>query len=205
MKEEPFCLTCQFELPLTDHFTNGKNAFLKHFWGRVNVTYGAALFTFQKEGMVQKMVHALKYRHKRDVGSLLGAFASRHMIESGKFNNIDCIVPVPISSLRLKKRGYNQAEIFGEGIGKEVNIPIHRKVLIKVRDTGTQTARSRQDRMEKVANSFKVKKKALIKDRHILLVDDVITTGATLESCASLLLKEGARSISCMTIAIAIN
>jgi len=176
---------------------------MKHFWGRVPITYGAAILTFQKEGMVQEMVHALKYRHKRDVGNLLGTFAARHMIESGKFNDTDCIIPVPISSKRLKKRGYNQAEIFGEGISKEINIPIHHNVLIKVRDTGTQTARSRQDRMEKVANSFKVKKKSLIKDMHILLVDDVITTGATLESCASLLLKEGAQAISCMTIAIA--
>jgi ComF family protein len=176
---------------------------MKHFWGRVPISYGAALLTFQKEGMVQEMVHALKYRYKRDVGSLLGAFAARYMIESGKFNYIDCIIPVPISSKRLKKRGYNQAQIFGEGISKEINAPIQHKVLIKIRDTGTQTARSRQDRMEKVANSFSVKKKALIKGRHVLLVDDVITTGATLESCASLLLKEGARSISCITIAIA--
>ncbi len=205
LKEEPFCLTCQFELPLTDNFFNDKNAFVKHFWGRVPIKSGAALFEFRKDSIVQSLVHDLKYRRKRDVGVLLGSYAARQLLESTLFHVPDLIIPVPISSLRRKKRGYNQSLIFADGIAKTIDAPLHDKILLKIQDTGTQTARSRQERMDKVAGSFKVRKKDLIKGKHILIADDVITTGATLESCASLLLSEGAGEISCLTIAIAKN
>ena len=203
IKEQPFCLSCSLDLPVTDHFVNSKNAFVKHFWGRVPIQHGAALFDFRKENVVQEMIHALKYRRKKDVGTLLGSFAGRRIIESELFQNFDLIIPVPISSIRLHQRGYNQSGVFAESVGKQIKVDVRQNLLVKTTDTGSQTSRSRQERMLNVANTFKVRKMKSFDGKHILLVDDVITTGATLESCASLLLKNGAKSISCLTIAIA--
>jgi ComF family protein len=192
-------------LPFTDHFYHQDNAFVKHFWGRVPLIHGAALFEFKKEGPIQELMHGLKYRNKKDIGILSGAFAGRRMMESAYFQPVDIIIPIPISKLKKNKRKYNQSQLIAEGIQKVTGYPIADDVLIKIRDTGSQTSRSRAARLENVAGSFTIKNKLKIIDRHVLLVDDVITTGATLESCALLLIEEGVKSVSCLTLAIARN
>ena len=205
VKDEPFCLSCHLELPFTDHFTNHENAFVKHFWGRVKIDHGAALFDFKKEGKVQKMIHDLKYRKKRDVGRLLGTFAAKQIEKSSIYNSFDMIIPVPISKIKKAKRGYNQSFLFAEGIQKYSQSPIEDNILLKTTDTGSQTSRTRAERLKNVSGSFDIRKEEIIKNKHILLVDDVITTGATLESCALLLQTHGAKAISCITLAIARN
>ena len=205
IKDEPFCLSCHLELPFTDHFSNPDNSFVKHFWGRVNINHGAALFDFKKEGMIQKMIHELKYRKKRDVGILLGNYMGKHMLESPFFTEIDMVIPVPISRIKQSKRGYNQSFLVAEGILKAAGWPIENNLLVKTKDTGSQTSRSRAQRLDNVSDSFKITNSEKIKGKHVLLVDDVITTGATLESCALMLLGHGAKEISCGTLAIAKN
>ena len=202
---EPFCLTCYLELPFTDHFSNPENAFVKHFWGRIKINHGAAMFEFKKEGKVQRLLHDLKYRKKRDIGILTGAYIGDQILQSKLFKKADLIVPIPISKKRILERGYNQSALIAEGIHKKTCWDWNENLLIKTRDTGSQTSRTRSERLDNVSNSFLVQNDVALEGKHILLVDDVITTGATLESCALVLKESGVREISCVTLAIAKN
>lgn len=192
------------ELPLTDHFEMLPNRFERHFLGRIDINYGAALLEFYKFGTTQSLVHKLKYEGKANIGWFLGEMAGQRMNNYNWSRHIDYIVPVPLHWRKEKMRGYNQALKFAEGIRNKTNIAILYNGLIKTKDNETQTNKTRVRRMQNVADSYECTTRKNLDGRHILLVDDVITTGATLEACAlALQAKYRKIKLSMLTIGIA--
>ena len=198
-----FCINCLHEMPYTDHFQISENTVTKHFKGRIPLTHGAALLSFRNQSNVKNMLHGLKYRGKRETGQILGEIAGQKLIESSLFGRPDLIVPVPIHPKKKLLRGYNQSGIFGQGISISSGIKMTENHLIKYTETASQTGMARTDRVKNVSSTFQINKPEELAGTHILVVDDVVTTGATLEACCLLLLKAGAKKISILTIAAA--
>jgi ComF family protein len=183
LPENEFCLECMLNIPYTDHFENPENALVRHFWGRVPVVAGAALFDFRKEHAVRTLIHRFKYQKEKNIGIKLGMIAGLKYLESSFFKNIDVVIPVPSSRFKMWKRGFNQAEIFALGIHRVTHLPLDTQNLKKCRNTKTQTKKTRVDRLNNVMGSFRLKDKNSFEGKHVLIVDDVLTTGATIESC----------------------
>jgi len=197
------CLPCQYYLPKTKFHLDRENAFTERFWGRVPIDAGAALFYFSKGSRTQNLVHKLKYDGKRKVGVKLGNLYGGMLNKSPYFSNIDVIVPVPLHPRKERKRGYNQSDLFAQGLAEEMELPRLPNGLIRRVASDTQTRMTRAERLINVTDAFAVKNKKALEGKHVLLVDDVMTTGATLEACASQILGcEGAR-VSMATIAFA--
>lgn len=178
------CTDCMYDLPISDHHLFGENKFTDHFLGRVNIEKGGAFLNFRKEGPVQELLHNLKYGGRFFIGEKLGIMAAEHVAKQHYFNNIDLIIPVPLHKAKKGIRGYNQCEAFAKGLSQFTNIPYRMDVLLKTINTTSQTSKTRIQRIKNVENSFWVSNKIDLNYKHILLVDDVVTTGATLESCA---------------------
>jgi ComF family protein len=175
----------------------------KLFWGRIQLQNAVALYQFQKEGSVQKLIRQLKYEGGKSVGIFLGKQLGYALKESSFFINIDYIIPIPLHPKKEKLRGYNQSKYIALGIQEILQIKVNTKALIRTENTDSQTRKKRFSRWENMMNSFALKKPEKLIATHILLVDDVVTTGATLEACAQKLLEiEGVR-VSIATIAVA--
>jgi ComF family protein len=190
-------------LPKTKQHEQKENAFTEIFWGRVPLATGAAQYYFSKSGRVQRLIHQLKYEHKPEIGHQLGMLFGRQLREQDHFKDIDAIVPVPLHPRKQHQRGYNQAAAFGAGLAESMGIPQYAYALERPEYAESQTRKSRQERLENAQTAFRVKKPLLIEGKHILLVDDVLTTGATLEACASQLLAVPDTKVSMATIAMA--
>lgn len=202
--ENLLCTDCYYDLPQTDHHKAANNKFTDHFLGRVQIENGAAYLNFRKEGAVQELMHALKYGGKFFVGEMLGRMAAKEVSKVDYFKDIDIIIPVPLHKIKKSIRGYNQCEAFAKGLSEYSNIPYSEKILLKIKNTASQTSKSRTQRIENVEKSFRVTEEIDLNDKHILLVDDVVTTGATLEACALCLKAIYPKvKISMYTIAIA--
>jgi ComF family protein len=175
----------------------------KIFWGRAQLAHTAALYNFQKKSKVQHLIHQLKYKGRMDVGIHLGKLLGTDLSQSEAFKDVVKVVPVPLHPGKQRKRGYNQSEQIAIGMARAMNIEMDATSFIRTVDTETQTRKSRFARWENVKEIFKVTAPAELSNRHILLVDDVITTGATLESAAHMLLKiEGVKlSVACIGFA----
>ncbi|WP_456463648.1 ComF family protein [Lutibacter sp.] len=194
------CLTCRHDLPLT-HFSFEKNNLVeKSFYGRVQIIAATALFYFFKKGKVQQLIHELKYNKQQQVGDFIGDWLGEEMAESNRFKNIDYIIPVPLHRKKLKIRGYNQVTHFGKSLEKKLQIPYNETFLVKISSTKTQTKKLRLDRWKNVQELFVVQNKSHLENKHILLIDDIITTGATLEACCKAFekIKNLKISIACM-------
>jgi len=190
---------CRITLPETKSWEGQNQAVEKVFWGRVDIEYAVALYFFGKGTRVQRLIHHLKYHKRKDVGIYLG----RHLGTRVKNKcNLDIIVPVPLFKERRRRRGYNQSEMIGQGLADVLEYPMIPNILRRIHATDTQTHHTRYDRWENVRQGFCLNSKAIVSGKHILLVDDVITTGATLEACATVLLDHGAASVSIAAIAI---
>lgn len=200
-----FCSQCLALLPLTDHFDVKFNSVTMHLAGRVPLHHGAALLSFSKKGIVQHVLHQLKYKNKPNIGEVMGKMAANQLLQSSLFEIPDLIIPVPIHPNKIKKRGYNQSAVFGKSLGKFIHIQCDDEILVKIIETQSQTGKSRTARLENVAGGFKVVFPSAILNKHILVVDDVITTGATIEACCNALLNAGAGKISVLCIAAAEN
>ncbi len=181
--EQVICITCRHDLPLTNLSRENNNLVEKSFYGRIPVENATALFYFFKKGNVQELIHALKYKNQQQVGTVLGNWLGDEILDSGRFSNVDCIVPVPLHKKKLKSRGYNQVTTFGESLANKLNFPFEENVLKRVSFTNTQTKKLRLDRWKNVEELFFVEDNAAMENKHILLIDDIITTGATLEAC----------------------
>lgn len=181
--EDTICLNCRHDLPLTNFTFEKNNLVEKSFFGRIPIEEATALFYFLKKGKVQQLIHELKYNKQQQVGTLLGNWLGEEMNESARFKTLDCIVPVPLHAKKLRKRGYNQVTTFGESLSKKLDIPFETDVLSRVSSTKSQTKRLRLDRWKNVKELFFVKNDKALENKHILLIDDIITTGATLEAC----------------------
>lgn len=201
--EEDICTRCLFELPKTNYHLNDDNPVARLLWGRVNVIKAASYYQFAKGGKVSEMIHRLKYKGQKNIGITIGKQFAYELMEIGWLNEIDAIIPVPLHKAKLKKRGYNQSEYFALGISAVSDIPVLNNVLLRTTASETQTRRSRYLRWKNVESIFKVDRIEHIKGKSILLVDDVITTGATIEACAQRILEVPATKVSVATMAYA--
>ena len=183
------CLRCLSSFPETNFQFYPNNPVEKLFWGRMAVTYATAQYYFTKESLIQNLMHQLKYRGNRDLGLFLGTLMGTGLGASNRFSFIDALVPLPLFAARERKRGYNQAMILCEGIAGIMNKPILKEVIIRTTNTESQTKKGRTERWQNMEGKFELIHPAAIEGKHVLLIDDVITTGATLEACGSELLK----------------
>jgi ComF family protein len=198
--EKTICIGCRHDLPLTNFSFEQANLVEQSFYGRTPIENATALFYFLKKGKVQALIHELKYKNQQQVGTFIGNWLGTKMFESNRFNNIDFIVPVPLHKNKLATRGYNQVTTFGESLSKKLAIPFNDTFLLKVSATHTQTKKIRLDRWKNVQELFIVQHQETLKNKHILIIDDIITTGATLEACCKAFqhIKGIKISIACM-------
>ena len=201
--EQCICTFCQFHIPKTNHFKIKENDLQKLFWGKVQLDHAAALYEFVKDSPLQKMIHALKYEDNEKVGVYLGEQIAYEIEESIFFKDIDYIIPVPLHSKKEKLRGYNQSMCIAKGIQNILKTEIDTKTLKRTVDTESQTKKNKYSRWENVGNVFEVTNLEKLKHKHILLIDDVITTGSTLESSVITLQQIEGIKVSIITIAIA--
>ncbi len=201
--EETLCTNCRLNLPRAAFEPDDENEILKRFWGKVKVENGFAFYKFEKKSKVQKLLHHLKYSGKEEIGIAVGTWLGKELKEKNIHRQFDLIIPVPLHKQKLKKRGYNQADSFACGLSESMEVPWSNTVLKKIIATETQTKKGRYERFKNVENVFAVEKPELIKNKHILLVDDVITTGSTFESAMTVLLNNGVEKVSIATIATA--
>lgn len=201
--ENVICTKCRHEIPLTQHHLNPENEAFKKFYGRIPVEHVSALLYFHKKGIVQELIHSLKYRGQEDIGTALGEWYAEELKSHQQLQNVDSIIPVPLHPKKLHERGYNQVCQFGNALAKSLQIPINNEILFRQVYSKTQSQKNRLGRTEGIDTIFDVKFTESDHNKHFLLIDDVITTGATLEVCAKALLKiPGAKiSIVCMAMA----
>jgi ComF family protein len=183
------CLHCINDLPQTNFAQQLNNPVEKIFWGRIPVTAAHSEFYFAKESLLQRLIHQLKYKNNTAIGFYMGQMMGKSLHHSNRFSNIDYLVPLPLYPDKERKRGYNQAAIICNGASEAMNVPVLTGNVVRQRFTETQTRKHRTERWENVDGSFVVKNAAALKGKSLLLVDDVITTGATLEACGSTLLQ----------------
>ncbi len=202
--EKAIFISCISDLPVTNFCNLTNNTVETSFYGRIPIEEATSLFFFQKKGKVQKLIHQLKYKGNQQIGTILGDWLGENMILSKRFNDLDCIIAVPLHPNKLKKRGYNQLTTFGQVLSQKLGIPMIENVLIKVSSSQTQTKKNRFDRSINVTEKFELLDYETIKNKHILLIDDIITTGATLEACSIQLLQSENIKISIATMAYTI-
>lgn len=197
------CLRCISNLPHTKYETIENNPVENIFRGRVILKACTSQFYFSKGYIIQQLIHQLKYKGNKEAGEYLGAVMGRSLLQSTRFSNIDYLIPLPLYVDKEFKRGFNQAEIICNGMSTTMQVPVLTKNVIRQRHTDTQTKKHRAERWENVEGSFAVKNSAQLYGKNILLVDDVITTGATLEACAQCLLQIPGIQVSLATVATA--
>ncbi len=176
---------------------------LQSFYGRVLLENATALVHYKKNGIVQHLLHQLKYKGQQEVGVILGNILGNDLKNEPSYQTITHVIPVPLHKKRLKERGYNQVATFGKQLALQLNATYADTILIKINNTKTQAFKNRAERWTTIQDSFEIKNAELLTDAHILLVDDVITTGATLEACANALKKIPNIKISIATMSIA--
>jgi len=201
--EQCICTICQFHIPKTNHFKEKKNDLQKLFWGKVQLNHAAALYEFVKDSPLQKMIHALKYEENQEVGIYLGKQIAYEIEDSTLLKGIDYIIPVPLHPKKEKLRGYNQSMSIAKGIQEILKTEIEITTLQRTVDTESQTKKNKYSRWENVGNVIEIRDLEKLKHKHILLIDDVVTTGSTLESCVTTLQQIEGIKVSIVTIAIA--
>ena len=187
--ETYICIHCQATLPETDFHLSKKNPFTERFDGRLRVETAAALFFFTKKSKTQHLVHQIKYADKREAAFELGRCLGQKLIQQPQFQNIDYIVPVPMYSKKRIQRGFNQAELFADGLAEIMQKPVNASALKKTKMTETQTKKSRLERLKNAEDVFHLTDPSVFDNKNVLIVDDVMTSGATLESCANAILE----------------
>jgi ComF family protein len=201
-EESSLCMYCIANLPETNFEIHPGNPVEKIFRGRLKIEQGTAQYYFTKESLVQRLMHQLKYKNNKEVGRQLGRLMGESLKKSGRFD-VDALVPLPLFPARERKRGYNQSAVLCEGIKESMNIPVLNDVITRPQFTETQTKKGRIERWKNIEGKFTLVKPEAITGKHVLLVDDVITTGATLEACGAELLKAGHVKLSIATLCIA--
>jgi len=198
--EKVLCLHCRHDLPITDHFENPENDIHKKFYGRLEVEFGASLLNFHKEGMVQRLIHQLKYKGREEVGAYLGGWCGELLKEYCPNHDFDIIIPVPLHKRKRRQRGYNQLTQFGTELSKSLQIPFREDILHRDLYDVTQTKKSFFERTSQ-KTYFGIHRDKNLENKHFLLIDDVITTGGTLESCGKLILSIPNARLSILTMA----
>ena len=201
--ENVICTSCRHEMPLTQHHLNPENDAYKKFYGRIPVEHVSALVYFHKKGIVQELIHSLKYRGQEAIGTVFGEWYAEELKNIPVLRTVDTIIPVPLHPKKLRERGYNQVTEFGNALAKSLQIPVNTSILFRQVYSKTQSQKNRLGRTEGIDTIFDVSFDEKDHNKHFLLIDDVITTGATLEVCAKALLKIPGTKISIVCMAMA--
>lgn len=195
------CLDCIDALPVTNFHLCANNPAEKTFIGRINIESATAHAYFNKQSIMQNLLHGLKYKGKKEIGLYFGRRMGEEFRMSERFNKIDALVPLPLFYKKERKRGYNQAAVICEGIAETMGVPVWKNIIVRKNNTETQTHKSRAERWDNIEGKFELINKKAVEGKHVLLVDDVLTTGATLEACGSELLKAKDLKLSIATLA----
>jgi ComF family protein len=198
--ESNLCIRCLASLPETNFEMHQSNPVEKDFWGRLPIANASAHLYFTKESLVQHLMHLLKYRGNKEIGLQLGRIMGIALRSSNRFHDIDALIPLPLFPSKEKKRGYNQAEVLCDGIAEVLSLPVLSTVITRPHHTETQTKKGRIERWKNIEGKFRLTDPGAIRNKHLLLVDDVITTGATLEACGNELLSAENVKLSVATL-----
>lgn len=199
---ELFCIHCEVELPVSDMYLRKENQSTDRLSGSVPFHTGASMFRFYPNGRIQKIIHGVKYEDRTDIAQRLGLRFGRMLKNASHYRDLDLIIPVPLHPKKQRKRGYNQSEYFARGLSNSLEVAVDVKSLVRCKATSTQTKKTREERILNMENAFRMKR--TLKNKNILIVDDVITTGSTIEACASTIrMAMPDTSISFATIALA--
>lgn len=200
--EVNICTKCRNTLPVTDYHNFEGNAMEKIFYGRSEINAATALLRYSKKGIVQELMHNLKYRGHEEIGNLFGSWLGYELSQSERFQNIDIVIPVPLHKSKLKKRGYNQVSKFAQELAKFLNTSCNETILLKSQNTKTQVFKKRFARWQRNNEIFTIKNGHLLANKNVLIADDIVTTGATLEKCCEIIkpFKPASISIACIAI-----
>jgi len=201
--EEHICSLCRINLPKLKMSKEGNHSLASRFYGKINLKYTLAFMKFVKGGISQQIIHQLKYKERKEISEMLGSWFAQELVENGFRGCFDLVIPVPLDAKKLKKRGYNQSEGFAKALANCLQVDCSLAVLERVKESSSQTSKSRLDRWRNVSDMFRLKKGTDVSAKHILLVDDVLTTGSTLEACATRLVNHGCESVSIAVMACA--
>ena len=201
LNEQQICIDCRFELPFTNSHLQVDEKLNNRFIGKVNLTHALSYLKFVKGGKVQSIMHELKYKGNQEVGEMLGRMYGSDLKENGFCNEFDLILPVPLHTNRLINRGYNQSDSLAKGLSESLNLEWRNDVLKRGSETTSQINKSRLERYENMKNVFFVDKPEGLSEKRIVIVDDTLTTGATLESCVVALNNVGVKNVSIIAIA----
>jgi len=179
------CTSCRHQLPITEYTFNEENAVDRIFYGRINIKKANAFLFFTEIGIVKNLIHFLKYKNQESIGLFLGDWYGQVIKEQSGLPKIDYVIPVPLHRKKLKKRGYNQVALFAEQIAFHINAKYADDILVKTANTKTQTKKNRLNRWYDNRSLYEINNHEVLINKNILLVDDVITTGATMEICAN--------------------
>jgi ComF family protein len=199
--ENVICTKCIHNLPLTYHHNIKETEIDKVFYGIIPFEFAASILYFTKKGISQNLIHNLKYRNRQEIGTYLGDLYAKEILNLQTIQSIDFIIPVPLHKKRFHERGYNQVTTFCKSIEKNLAIPVLDDVLVKTQHLKSVTDKSKEGRLEHNKNVFSIENQDKIEGKHILIIDDVFTTGATIEACAKEILKIKNTKISILTMA----
>ncbi|PWU03712.1 MAG: ComF family protein [Bacteroidetes bacterium] len=198
------CFHCQNKLNETGFALIADNPVEKIWWGRVQVAAAMSQFYFTKESLLQDLIHQLKYKGNRELGRYLGKFMGQTLKTSRRFDHLDLIIPLPLFADKFKIRGYNQSTMLSLGIAEVLDLPVREDFIFRIRQTESQTHKTRMERWQNMEGVFDAKPLKEFSQLNVLIVDDVVTTGATLEACCAALLEEHPGcSVSIATLAYA--
>ena len=201
--ESNLCIRCLASLPETNFEMHQNNPVEKDFWGRLPIVSASAHLYFTKESLVQRLMHQLKYGGNKEIGLQLGRIMGNALRSSNRFHDIDALIPLPLFPSKEKKRGYNQAKVLCDGMAEVLSLPVWSTIITRPQHTETQTKKGRIERWKNIEGKFRLTDPDAIRNKHLLLVDDVITTGATLEACGNELLSAENVKLSLATLCVA--
>lgn len=202
--ETLICTECFVMIPRTNYHLRPDNPVEQLFWGRCMIEKAAAFSYYTRDCRIRRLIHQLKYKGVKEIGPELGRIYASTLISSGFLDDIDIIIPVPLHASKKRQRGFNQSDLISQGISEVSGIPVDTKLLVRKTVTKTQTRKSRFDRWTNVQDIFRVTDEKRLKDLHILLVDDVITTGSTIEACANEILKAENTKVTVVALAFSV-
>lgn len=202
--ESVLCMSCLLRLPKTGFNHIHHNIAFRRFTGRLIIQHAAVFAYFTKEGILQHLLHRLKYQNRQEIGAFLGKLFAAEIKDMEWIQQLDMIIPLPLHKKKLRLRGYNQSEVIAAAMATVLGVPCCSRVIARNKNTASQTNKTRLERVENVAGAFSVTKALDIEGKNVLLVDDVLTTGATLESCANTLLQKNCK-VSIATVGMAVE
>lgn len=198
------CAACYHQLPATSFFEQKENPVMEKFFGRAKISHAGSAYFYDKKSVIQRMLHELKYRQNKECGRYLGTLLANEMELSGWIKDIDVIIPVPLSKKRKIERGYNQSVLIAEPVAERFALSVNDDAVIRTVNTETQTHKNREERWNSMQHIFKIEDISAIKNKHVLVLDDVLTTGATMEVLCNVLLNEPDTKVSVATFACAV-